>query len=154
MVELESRYIYIFTFGLNNVWKTLCDPSDELRQLQGYTVNPDNLPSELLFEAMSGLISFPTYSPEIVVQPCFAVNEYWGNIQSDVDWDHCGMHWRNVQRLISHTRWPAVADSLERSIEQALEADRSGKPLLILLFCKSGRDRSVGISVALALVVM
>ena len=56
-------------------------------------------------------------------------------------------HCNQVSRLLSHSAWPTWADHLSRRLEHLCSLP--GRPeLYVILFCKSGRDRSVGLGVA------
>ena len=52
-----------------------------------------------------------------------------------------------VRRLLQHRAWPAWFAALSKAVDRAGQTARADLALPIVLYCKSGRDRSVGASV-------
>jgi len=86
-------------------------------------------------------------------------------LRGQEDWDHSGQHRRNVQRICEHVdregantmskmlRW-INRELVDMAKRQHGGADGFLGYLEILCFCKSGRDRSVGISTFLECALM
>ena len=70
-------------------------------------------------------------------------------IKREEDAWHCGLHPRNCERIVEHARGETLRKflfELRDRCERLTRGQDERNPLYIVLFCKSGRDRSVGVS--------
>ena len=90
----------------------------------------------------------------IIVVKCMAFGESWDDIKRDVDQGHHGSHWRNVERMLLKSDGQLMEEICIELTHKLLELwQRSpNEPLRVIIaaWCKSGRDRSVGMITFLA----
>ena len=92
----------------------------------------------------------------IIVVKCMAFGEYWDDIKRDVDQGHHGSHWRNVERMLLKSDGELMGQvciELSHKLWDLWHRSRSQNgPLRVIIaaWCKSGRDRSVGMITFLA----
>ena len=76
-----------------------------------------------------------------ITMDCRVFYEHHSTLRSAASWNHSGYHPANVQRIQAHRSFAAWNAAFMRQLELRVE---EGRPLFVVLYCKSGRDRSVG----------
>ena len=77
----------------------------------------------------------------LITMDCRVFYEHASAIRSAESWSHSGYHPASVQRIQAHRAYGAWNAAFMRQLEMREE---EGRPLFVVLYCKSGRDRSIG----------
>jgi len=155
----RPRFLVV-TLGCNEL--AGIHPNDETIALKTLWNNRGNLSSGAV-DAARKCTRRPLRDPLILNGLRFG--EDIAMLRGQEDWDHSGQHRRNVQRICEHVdregantmskmlRW-INRELVDMAKRQHGGADGFLGYLEILCFCKSGRDRSVGISTFLECALM
>jgi hypothetical protein len=81
---------------------------------------------------------------------CYKVTQFYTDIaqRGTQSWRHSGVHWENVQTMLSHHGGKTM-QKLAKAIFTRLEENKAAPVIYLALCCNHGRDRSVGCSVVL-----
>jgi hypothetical protein len=73
-------------------------------------------------------------------------HEDFSTLKAAEDWNHSGLHPANCQRLMSKPAFQPLMQTLRRDIAELHGNLSEGRAICIVFYCKSGRDRSVGMT--------
>jgi len=145
----------IFSLGCNElVEHSNTTAATDLRAMWERHVSDDDLGKQVV-RACEAHVKKPLLGA--VPVSCLRFGEEREALRGEIDWKHSGTHYRNVERLCAHlsrngaNNMKGLLGWINREIVRRMAITAgAARPtvfeghLILCLFCKSGRDRSVG----------
>jgi len=144
----STRTFAVYSTGLKKLAPAFPQVS-QARMLVSFAESSHRHPHPQLVEETVSLCLRTIHGAEL--PDCFICLDARGfyenlaTLEAAADWNHCGQHVANGQRLAEHPYGHSFVEELRDKLLEAKRRTTSRKNKIgVILYCRSGRDRSVG----------